>query len=392
MTIAGLRILLMGFVMLVLAQDQGYAYPYTRSTAQIPMALGRPAGETRFGLYYDTTLAAITAIKPISFFLGYAFSNETEVNLRFHQGETIVYGLQQRLFDYGAGTGITDNAVSFGLRDFSTITSPSMYVIWSGDLGWVKLHAGMRMRDPFGTPGFLYAAALSLPSPLGELSLDYDGINLSAGTEWYWGIDFLVFRDLEFSASAIGVQSPSTMQFTFSTNYLFNSLSEKTRTQKEDFERLHEKVLKQQEEIRFMNFFVDEYLYRIEATKPEKVYESLATSENTGLRYVGESDVASFNIEEVRAKRLNEIADHFMHSFELVYQKKYYEAIGELLEAQKINPEEAEVYKRIGSIYYTLGLYEKARDYYREALIRDPNDRQVQQMLIKANKRIVVGY
>ncbi len=70
-----------------------------------------------------------------------------------------------------------------------------------------------------------------------------------------------------------------------------------------------------------------------------------------------------------------------------MYGARYHQAIDALNEALALEPADLVALKRLGSAYYSLGLYAKARESWRKALALAPEDPQLKKFLKKLSSR-----
>lgn len=71
-----------------------------------------------------------------------------------------------------------------------------------------------------------------------------------------------------------------------------------------------------------------------------------------------------------------------------LYGARYHEAIDTLNDVLALEPDDLVALKRLGSAYYSLGLYPKARDAWRRALALSPQDAQLKKYLRKVSSRV----
>ena len=75
------------------------------------------------------------------------------------------------------------------------------------------------------------------------------------------------------------------------------------------------------------------------------------------------------------AKTLKEdIMKYYYRALQYYYDERYFDAIAELSKAKMINSSIPEIYIRLGSIYWTLGLREEAVDNWKTAYNLDKNN------------------
>ena len=70
----------------------------------------------------------------------------------------------------------------------------------------------------------------------------------------------------------------------------------------------------------------------------------------------------------------DDIMKHYYRALQLYYDEKYFDAIEELTKAKMINPNIPEIYVRLGSVYWTLGLKDEAKENWQKAYDLDKNN------------------
>lgn len=80
------------------------------------------------------------------------------------------------------------------------------------------------------------------------------------------------------------------------------------------------------------------------------------------------------------------VIELYYDSFDLYYKKEYYKAIETLQKALILDPYMPQLYMRLGSIYYELGLPREALDAWNRALQLDPNNDDLKALIKKIKK------
>ena len=76
----------------------------------------------------------------------------------------------------------------------------------------------------------------------------------------------------------------------------------------------------------------------------------------------------------------------YYESFDLYYKKDYYKAIETLQKALILDPYMPQLYSRLGSIYYELGLPKEALESWARALQLDPNNKDLNALIKRVRK------
>ena len=380
------------------------AFNYPSSLVHIPTVQPMEKGDysisTHMG-FYDESKSEFDSL------IDYAVTHRVKLGMAMIRSTEYVGHAHWQFYNgkkFGAAAGVLNisggkNMSSWDGYPLKQNIAYSNYVVTKYTFNKVALHTGFGTGQFMkGDPGVKRGGAVSglfwaVEFPIRRLTAVYE----FDGKDYNIGIKMPLSRTAELhlaltelfldkSVNANYNNSPLhriTFGFTFFGNR-YRSEDPENAALTEKIKTMDEMILEMKESHRVLQTEAELYKQTRVKMDDELVRMKVAVKDDT--RYIMEKDQQKKDKMRQHYLGMNQeisekVISLYYESFELFYKKDFFKAIDVLQQAIILDPYMPQLYVRMGSIYYELGMKKEAKDSWKKAYALDPENEELTRLL-----------